>query len=56
MLPWHPRYTQLGRSWPICTFNADLNLLKWIERGYGCKRVLLLRSEILLCMWCSYNG
>lgn len=56
MLPWHRCYMQSRLSGPFCAFNADINLLRWIECGHRCKRVVYLGSEMLLRMWCSDNG
>lgn len=56
MLPWHRRYAQSGLSWPFCAFNVDFNLLKCIERGYRCIRVVCFGSEMLLRMLCSDDG
>lgn len=56
MFPWHRRYTQSGLPWPFCALNVDLNLLKWIERGHRCKRVVFLGSETPLRILCSDDG
>ena len=56
MFPRHPRHTQSGLFWLFCAFDIHLDLLKWIERGHRCKRVLFLGSEMLRRMWCSDMG